>query len=328
MDRRAFLEVLTGSLLAAPLAAEAQSVGKVYRVGTLHSASREDAVPRIAALERGLAELGYVAGRNIVFVHRYAHPQLTGVTELAVELVRAGVDVVVSATNPTTAAMMRATNTVPIVMAVGVEPVSAGLVAGLTRPGGNVTGLTFDVDPARVAGKRLELLKELVPSLARVAVLWNPTYGPADLRFKGTEVVGRELGIAVISARVTEPGELVRAFAALQRARAQALIVMSDPVTVAQREQIVELAASYRLPAIYALREFVEAGGLSSYCHKAGRSVPPGRPLRRQDPQGRQAWRPTRGAAARVRVVDQPQSRQGPRAEDPAVVVAAGGSGD
>jgi putative ABC transport system substrate-binding protein len=265
MDRRTFLGTLAGGLLAAPLAAEAQRAGKVYRVGTLHSASREDAVPRIAALELGLAELGYVAGRNIVFEHRYAHPQLTGVAELAVELVRAGVDVVVSATNPTTAALMKATSTVPIVMAVGVEPVSAGLVAGMTRPGGNVTGLTFDVDPTLLAGKRLEIVKELVPSLARAAVLWNPTYGPAGLRFKGTEVVGRKLGIAVISARVTEPGELERAFAELQRARAQALIVMSDPMTVAQRKRIAELAASHRLPAIYALREFVEAGGLSSY---------------------------------------------------------------
>jgi putative ABC transport system substrate-binding protein len=252
-------------LLAVPLAAEAQQAAKVYRVGTFHSASREDAVPRIAALERGLAELGYVTGRNIVFVHRYAHPQLTGVAELAAELVRAGVDVVVTSTNPTTAAMMKATSTVPIVMAVGVEPVSAGLVASMTRPGGNVTGLTFDVDPTQLAGKRLEILKGLVPSLARAGVLWNPTYGPAGLRFKGTEDAGRELGVAVIAARVTEPGELERAFADLQRARAQALIVMSDPMTVAQRKRITELAASHRLPALYALREFVEAGGLTSY---------------------------------------------------------------
>jgi putative ABC transport system substrate-binding protein len=264
MPRRAFMAAIAG-LLAAPRGAEAQPAGKVYRVGTLHSASREDAAPRIAALERGLAERGYLAGRNIVFVHRYAHPQLAGVTELAAELVRAGMDVVVTATNPTTAAMMKVTSTVPIVMAVGVEPVSAGLVATMTRPGGNVTGLTFDVDPTQVAGKRLEILRELVPSLARAGVLWNPTYGPSDLRFKGTEVVGRKLGITVISARVTHPGEIDRAFADLQRARAQALVVMSDPLTVAQRKQIVELAASYRLPAVYALREFIEAGGLSSY---------------------------------------------------------------
>jgi putative ABC transport system substrate-binding protein len=263
MNRRAFLGTL--AFLAAPLAAEAQPAGKVYRVGTLHSASPEHAVPRIAALELGLAELGYVAGRNIAFVHRYAPPPLTGVTELAAELIRAGVDVVVTATNPTTAAMMKVTTTVPIVMTVGVEPVSAGLVASITRPGGNVTGLTFDVDPTELAGKRLELLKELVPSLARAAVLWNPTYVPAGLRFKATEDAGRKLGIAVISTRVTQPSELERAFAELQRARAQAVIVMSDPMTAAQRKRIVELAASHRLPAIYALQEFVEAGGLISY---------------------------------------------------------------
>jgi putative ABC transport system substrate-binding protein len=267
MDRRVFIGTVAGALLAAPLAAEGQQQGgKVYRVGTLFSASREDAVPRIAALELGLASLGYVAGHNIVFVHRYADDaKLTRVAELAAELVQAGVDVVVTATNPTTAAMMKATSTVPIVMAVGVDPVSAGLVAGITRPGGNVTGLTFDVDPTQLASKRLEILKELVPSLARAAVLWNPTYGPAGLRFKGTEAAGRKLGIAIISARVTEPGELERAFAELKRARAQALIVMSDPMTVGQRKRIAELAASHRLPAIYALREFVEAGGLSSY---------------------------------------------------------------
>jgi putative ABC transport system substrate-binding protein len=258
---------LAVALLAAPLAAVAQQQGgKVYRVGTLFSSSREDAAPRIGALEVGLASLGYVAGLNIVFVHRYADDaKLTRVAELAAELVQAGVDVVVTATNPTTVAMMKATSTVPIVMAVGVEPVSAGLVAGITRPGGNVTGLTFDVDPTQLASKRLEILKELVPSLTRVAVLWNPTYSPAGLRFKGTEAAGRKLGIAVVSARATEPGELERAFAELKRARAQALVVMSDPMTVGQRKRIAELTARHRLPAIYALREFVEAGGLSSY---------------------------------------------------------------
>jgi putative ABC transport system substrate-binding protein len=188
-----------------------------------------------------------------------------GLAERAAELVQAGLDVVVTATNPTTAAMMKATTTIPIVMTVGVEPVSAGLVASITKPGGNVTGLTFDVDPTQLAGKRLEILKELVPSLARAAVLWNPTYLPAGLRFKGTEDAGRKLGIAIISARVTQPSELEHVFAEAQRARAQAVIVMSDPLTVAQRKRIVELAAGHRLPAIYALREFVEAGGLTSY---------------------------------------------------------------
>jgi len=178
-------------------------------------------VPRVAALERGLASLGYVPGQNLVFVHRYADDaKLTRVAELAAELVQAGVDVVVTATNPTTAAMMKATSSVPIVMAVGVEPVSAGLVASIARPRGNVTGLTFDVDPTQLTAKRIEILKELVPALARVAVLWNATYGPAGLRFTGTEAAGRKLGIAVISVRVTEPGELDRAFTAVLRMRA------------------------------------------------------------------------------------------------------------
>jgi putative ABC transport system substrate-binding protein len=262
VDRRAFVSSVALGLLPAPLAAETE---KVYRIGTLLSASREDSVPRIAALERGLAELGYVAGRNIVFLHRYAGAQLTGVAALAADLVHARVDVVVTATNPTTAAMMKATSTIPIVMTTGVEPVEAGLVASVTRPGGNVTGLTFDVDPGQLAGKRLSLLKDLMPSLARVAVLWNPAYAPAGLRFKGTEDAARKMEIAVASAQVTEPGDLERAFAELQRGRAQAVIVMSDPMTVAQRKRIVELAGRHRLPAIYALREFVDAGGLMSY---------------------------------------------------------------
>jgi putative tryptophan/tyrosine transport system substrate-binding protein len=267
MDRRRFLLTALAGTLTAPVDAKgATAGGKVYRVGTLFSSSREDAAPRIAALEAGLAPLGFAVGHNIVFVHRYADDaRLTRVSEYAAELVQAGVDVVVTATNPTTAAMMKATSTIPIVMAVGVEPVSAGLVAGITKPGGNVTGLTFDVDPTHLAAKRLEILKELVPLLARAAVLWNPTYGPAGGRFKGTEDAGRKMRIAIISSRVTEPGELEPAFAELQRARAQALIVMSDPMTVGQRKRIAELAASHRFPAIYALREFVEAGGLSSY---------------------------------------------------------------
>lgn len=141
MDRRRFLGTLAG-VLAAPLDVRAQPQGgKVYRVGTLFSASREDAVPRVAALQRGLVSLGYIPGQNLVFVHRYADDaKLTRVAEPAAELIQAGVDVVVTATNPTTAAMMKATSSVPIVMAVGVEPVSAGLVASIARPGSNVTG--------------------------------------------------------------------------------------------------------------------------------------------------------------------------------------------
>ncbi len=150
-------------------------------------------------------------------------------------------------------------------MTIGVEPVAAGLVASLARPGANVTGLTFDVDATQLAAKRLEILKELIPSATRVAVLWNPAYGPGMLRFQGTEQAGRKLGITIVSVQLSEGSDAERAFTEIRRAPAEAVTVLSDPVTVARRAEITELAARYRLPAIYALREWVEDGGLISY---------------------------------------------------------------
>ena len=219
----------------------------------------------MAALEQGLAELGYVGGRNILIVNRNAGQQVSRLPELATELVRSGVDVIVTSVNPATLAAKKATATIPIVMAVGVEPVAAGLVASLAKPGANVTGLTFDVDATQLAGKRLEILKELLPSVSRVAVLWNPGYGPGILRFKGTEEAGRRLGITIVSVQLAEGSDADRAFTEIRRAPADAVTVLSDPVMVARRAEITELAARYRLPAIYALRESVEDGGLISY---------------------------------------------------------------
>src|SRR5712692_8759872 len=147
----------------------------------------------------GLGRLGYLAGRNVLFVNRNAGPQMGRLPELATDLVRSGVDVIVTSTNPATLAAKKATTTIPIVMTVGVEPVAAGLVASLATPGANVTGLTFDVDATQLAAKRLEILKQLLPAVSRVAVLWNPSYGPGTLRFKGTEDAGRKLGITIVS---------------------------------------------------------------------------------------------------------------------------------
>ena len=204
-------------------------------------------------------------GRNILFVNRNAGPQVSRLPELATELVRSGVDVIVTSVNPATLAARKATTTIPIVMTIGVEPVAAGLVASLARPGANVTGLTFDVDATQLAAKRLEILKELIPSATRVAVLWNPAYGPGMLRFQGTEQAGRKLGITIVSVQLSEGSDAERAFTEIRRAPAEAVTVLSDPVTVARRAEITELAARYRLPAIYALREWVEDGGLISY---------------------------------------------------------------
>jgi ABC-type uncharacterized transport system substrate-binding protein len=257
--------VLTLSLAFAPLAAEAQQASKVWRIGVLHTSSPKDEPEFLAALEQGLAELGYFGGRNVLFVNRNAGSQLNRLPELATELVRSGVDVIVTSINPATLAAKKATTTIPIVMTVGVDPVPAGLVASLAKPGANVTGLTFDVEATQLAAKRLEILKELMPSVSRVAVLFNPGYGPGMLRFKGTEEAGRKLGITIVSVHLSEGSDAERAFTEIRRVRADAVTVLSDPVVVHRRAQITELAARYRLPAIYALREFVEDGGLISY---------------------------------------------------------------
>jgi len=205
IDRRAFLGGLGLSAIAVPLAAEAQQAGKVYRIGVLHSAARES--ERIKALEEGLRELGYVEGRNLVIEHRFADVKLERLGELATDLVRLKVDVIVTAINPTTLAAKQATRTIPIVMTTGVDPVAAGLVASLARPGGNVTGLTFDVDPEAIAAKRLELLKELAPRASRMAAIWNPTYAPNTPRMKGIEDAARKLGVTLVSVLVREPGD-------------------------------------------------------------------------------------------------------------------------
>jgi putative ABC transport system substrate-binding protein len=263
MDRRRFLLTSLAGALAAPLAAEAAP--KTYRVGTVHTSSAKDEAERMAALTRGLAELGYVVGRDVVFVNRNAGSHMSRLPELATELVRARVDVIVTSVNPATLAAKQATTTIPIVMTVGVEPIAAGLVTSLAKPSANVTGLTFDVDATQLAAKRLEILKELMPSVSRVAVLWNPDYGPGLLRFKGTEEAGRKLGITIVSVQFSEGSGAERAFAEIRRARAEAVTVLSDPVLVGRRAEIVELAARHRLPAIYALREWIEDGGLISY---------------------------------------------------------------
>jgi putative ABC transport system substrate-binding protein len=265
MNRRSFLCGCIASVLAAPPAAQAQQAGKTYRVGLLQSNSPADAAARLMALERGLADLGYVVGRNVEFLNRNAGTELDRLPELAAELTRSRVDVIVTSTNPTTLAVMKATTVIPIVMTIAVEPVAAGLVKSIANPGGNVTGLTFDVDAAQHSAKRLELLKELLPSLSRVAVVWNPTYGPGKLRLRGTEDAGRKLGITISVFSNSDPGDLDRVFSEIRRARVDAVRVLSDPMIVVRRVQIIQLAARYGLPAIYALREFVEAGGLLSY---------------------------------------------------------------
>jgi len=264
VDRRTFVRASLG-LVGAPLAAEAQPPGKTWRIGILHASSPTAVTEHVTVLGRSLAELGYVPERQIAFVVRNAGAETSRLPQLASELVRERVDVIVTSTNPATLAAKKATTVIPIVMTVGVDPVAAGLVNSLARPGANVTGLTFDVDARQLAAKRLEILKELIPALSLVAILWNPEYGPGLSRVKGTEEAAHHFGVRTVSVPVSKDSDLGRTFAEIRRGRADAVTVLSDPLLVSRLAEVVAMAGRAKIPAIYALREFVENGGLISY---------------------------------------------------------------
>jgi putative tryptophan/tyrosine transport system substrate-binding protein len=265
MDRRAFIGTLTGGLLAAPLAAEAQPAGKVPRVGFLAASSASDAANArwIEAFRQGLRDLGYVEGRNIVIEYRYAGEKYERLPALAAELVRLKVDVIVSHGTPGPLAAKHATSVIPIVMTSAGDPVASGLVSSLARPGGNVTGMSLMVP--ELGGKRLQLLKEILPGLSRVAVLWNATNPYNSLVMREMEATATTLGVQLQSLVVRGPDDFEGALAAAATGRAAALTAVEDPLTNTKRIQIVDFAAKSRLPAIYGIKEFVDAGGLMSY---------------------------------------------------------------
>jgi putative ABC transport system substrate-binding protein len=257
--RRAFLGSLAGSLLAAPLAASAQPAGKVYRIGFLGTVEN----PRgWEAFLQGLRELGWAEGKNIATERRFSEGKQERFRDLAAELVRLNVDVIVTSTTPPTLAAKNATTTIPIVMLAG-DPVGAGLVGSLARPGGNITGLSL-LNPA-TAGKRVELLKEILPGATRLGVLGNPTSPWTALMVREIEVSARTLGMQLQRLEVQRPTDFEAAFGAATRGRAAALLVLEDGLNFAYMATIVGLAAKSRLPAAYGLREFVDAGGLMSY---------------------------------------------------------------
>jgi putative ABC transport system substrate-binding protein len=263
MITRAALAAL--ALLAAPLAAPAQQPGKTARIGFLFfvtSPSLDE------AFRQGLHELGYVEGQNIAIEYRSAEGKDERLPGLAAELVRLKVDVIVAASPPATEAAKGATSTIPIVFAVSGDPVAAGLVASLARPGGNITGLaTISGD---VLGKQLELLKGVAPKVSRVAVLQNPSNPGHALMLPQAEGAARALGVQLQVLKARTPSEIEAAFAAMSSQRAGGVLVLRDALFRAQRAQIVALAAKRRLPAVYGLREEAEAGGLMAY----GASVP------------------------------------------------------
>ena len=254
-----------GLLLATPLTADAQQAAKVPRIGYL---SQNLATGRhlLEAFLRGLRDLGYVEGRDFAIEYRDAAGKLERLPALAGELVALKVDVIVAGSTPHALAAKQATRTIPIVMAAAPDPVESGLVTSLARPGGNVTG-SSNVGPDLI-GKRLEQLKQAIPGVTRVAVLWQP--GDLGERaeqdaLRGAEVAARALGLRLQFVEARGPGDFGRAFSEMSRARAGALTLLPSAGLYSERRRLVDLAAKKRLPAVYTSREFVDAGGLMSY---------------------------------------------------------------
>ena len=262
MDRRAFLATAGIGLISAPGVARAQQAGKVHRIGFLSLQSGLTSTTE--AFRQGLRELGYVEGRNLIIEYRWAARKEERLPELAAELVRLKVEVIVGVSTPVIEAAKRATSNIPIVMAAVADPVGSGLVASLARPGGNVTGLSLL--STELVGKRLQLVRELVPKATRVAVLDVLGYTSASRPYlEQMQAAAQQMGVQLVVHEVKEAGDLPGAFTAMQRERAQALDVRASPFSTDNAKRIVKLAAQHRLPAMYDARSFVEAGGLVSY---------------------------------------------------------------
>jgi putative ABC transport system substrate-binding protein len=256
--------LVLGFFLAAPIV-EAQPSSKVFRIGTLMPGSRP-ALPdwkQRWPLTEGLRELGWIEGQNILIEDRWAEGKTIRFPELAAELVRLNVDLIVTGSWPAAVAAKQATTTIPIVIYGAGDPVGTGLVQSLARPGGNITGVAGL--ETELSAKQLELLKETVPKLSRVAVLWNSADGGMTLMFRQIQTAARTLGVSVRPLGVEEPGDFDQAFTAMIQERPDALVVISDPLVTVNQKRIVDFAAKNRLPAMYTRRDYVDSGGLISY---------------------------------------------------------------
>jgi len=264
MNRRTFLCGLTLGTLAAPLTAGGQQGGKVSRVGFMFFGAPGPSA-EADAFRQGMYELGYREGQNLTVEYRFASGQVERLHELATELARLKVDVIVTTNTPSAMAAKQATSTIPIVFAVVADAVGAGLIDNFARPGGNITGLTSI--SAELSGKRLELLKEIVPKASRLAVLYNPADRSNVLFLKPIQESAPSLHLTVHPHEVRAPGEFADAFAAMTRERANALFVAAGVLTLEHRNRkaLVDLAAKSRIPAMWGHRQFVDAGGLMSY---------------------------------------------------------------
>jgi putative ABC transport system substrate-binding protein len=257
--------ILLPALLAAPLAAGAQQAAKVPRIGFVSAATSGVSSFALDAFRQGLRELGWVEGQNIVVDYRFAEGRSDRLPDLAAELVQLKVDIIVAEATQGVAAAKNATKTIPIVMISGsADPVGLGFIASLARPGGNVTGLSYSVGP-EIVGKGLELLKEIVPKVRRVAILSNPASPVQPLFIREVNGAARKLGVQLQLLEVRGPDEFEGAFAAMAKERVGALLVVADAVLIFHRSRLVDLAARSRLPAAYSTRASVEAGGLMSY---------------------------------------------------------------
>jgi putative tryptophan/tyrosine transport system substrate-binding protein len=269
MRRRAFITLLGGAVASLPLAAHTQQATKIHRIGLLSLGRGDKTDASLATLDAfvpALRELGYVEGQNITFERKFADGDVNRLSELAQELVEHRLDAIVVLATPAARAARKATSAIPIVAIGMADPVEDELAASLARPGGNVTGTTF-LGPELVS-KRLQLLKEIVPGLSRVDVLWHPrAYGERTMTGMLTEIesAAQSLGAKLRLVPAASPADLDGAFAAMSKERADALIVFPSPMLFSQYSRIVAFAASNRLPAMYAAREAVEFGGLVSY---------------------------------------------------------------
>jgi putative ABC transport system substrate-binding protein len=266
MNRRELLLRLCAAPAAWPLGAKAQEPNKLYKVGILNAGGSARMLEDI--LRDSLRELGFIEGKNLKFEGRYAENTLDRLPALAAELVSLKVDVIVGGGTLAPLAAMRATSTIPIVMAAAGDPVGSGLVASLAHPGGNVTGTSLMAPD--LAGKRLELLTELMPGISRVAVLWNAANPYSALVFKETVGAARSLGIELQSLEVRAPADFDGALEAATGQHAAALITVEGPLSNGHRGKIAEFAAGKRLPTIGGLRTFADAGGLMSYGSNPG----------------------------------------------------------
>jgi putative ABC transport system substrate-binding protein len=267
MERRTFLSLVSGGILATPLAAGAQQTGPMRRIGVLMGLAESDppAQARVGAFRRGLQALGWTEGRNVHIDIRWAtSSNAPAMQRFAKELVALQPDLILSHNTPTTATLLQHTRTIPIVFAVVSDPIGSGFVASFPRPGGNVTGFT-NIEPT-MASKWLELLKEVAPRVARVAFLFNPVSAPFAEYYLGPfQAAAVSVAMEAIPTPVRNVSELESAIAAQARTPNGGLVVMTDSFLVTHREKITSLAARYRLPAVYPFRDFIELGGLLSY---------------------------------------------------------------